>query len=173
MSTRGLGALCFCVAVAAGSTLLALGAPEVMAAPSTDGLGYVDSTARCSSPETAVAFGSTDTSRVAICKTSDGKYTYRGVRLRDGAKLVLPASASGGGFVAENDGITYTVTASALSVRSGGQNVRTEPMVDFHGDLPKAPAPAPSSAPPPAPAPAPDPTSTAPLPPPLPAEVGG
>jgi len=45
---------------------------------------------------TAVAFGSTDTSRVAICKTPGGKYTYHGVRLRDGAKLILPATASGG-----------------------------------------------------------------------------
>jgi hypothetical protein len=172
MSNRGLGALRTAVAVAAGSTLLAIGVPQVMAAPSADGLGYVDSAARCSSPDTAVAFGSTDDSRVAICKSPDGKYTYRGVRLRDGAKVTLPAAASGGGFVAENDGITYTVTASALSVRAGSQNVRTEPMVDFHGDLPKAP-PAPSSSPAAAPAPAPAPSRTPPLPPPLPAEVGG
>jgi hypothetical protein len=169
MSNRGLGALRMAVAAVAGSMLLAIGVPQVMAAPATDALGYVDSSARCTSPDTAVAFGSTDTSRVAICKTPGGKYTYRGVRLRDGAKLVLPATASGGSFVAENDGNTYTVTASSLVVRSGNEAVREEPMVDFHGDLPKAPAP--SSAP--APAPAPTPSSTVPLPPPLPAEVGG
>jgi hypothetical protein len=171
MSTRGLGALRLAVAAAAGSTLLTIGVPQVMAAPATDAFGYVDSTARCSSPDTAVAFGSTDTSRVAICKTPGGKYTYHGVRLRDGAKLVLPATASGGSFVAENDGNTYTVTASSLAVRSGNEAARVEPMVDFHGDLPKALAP--SSAPAPAPAPAPPPSSTVPLPPPLPAEVGG
>jgi hypothetical protein len=160
------------VAAAAGSTLLAIGVPQVMAAPTTDASGYVDSTARCASPDTPVAFGSTDSSRVAICKSSSGKYEYRGVRLRDGAKLILPATASGGGFVAESDGITYTVTASSLAVQSGNQAVRDEPMVDFHGDLPKA-SPAPSSAPAPAPAPAAAPTPTTPLPPPLPAEVGG
>ncbi|MDT7758808.1 MAG: hypothetical protein QOH27_4706 [Mycobacterium sp.] len=162
------------VAAAAGSTLLAIAVPQVMAAPTTDASGYVDSTARCASPDTAVAFGSTDSSRVAICKSSSGKYEYRGVRLRDGAKLILPATASGGGFVAESDGITYTVTASSLAVRSGNQAVRDEPMVDFHGDLPKT-SPVPSSAPAPAPAPAPAaaPTPTPPLPPPLPAEVGG
>jgi hypothetical protein len=160
------------VAAAAGSMLLAIAVPQVMAAPTTDASGYVDSTARCASPDTAVAFGSTDSSRVAICKSSSGKYEYRGVRLRDGAKLILPATASGGGFVAESDGITYTVTASSLAVRSGNQAVRDEPMVDFHGDLPKA-SPAPSSAPAPAPAPAAAPTPTTPLPPPLPAEVGG
>jgi hypothetical protein len=160
------------VAAAAGSTLLAIAVPQAMAAPTTDASGYVDSTARCASPDTPVAFGSTDSSRVAICKSSSGKYEYRGVRLRDGAKLILPATASGGGFVAESDGITYTVTASSLAVRSGNQAVRDEPMVDFHGDLPKA-SPAPSSAPAPAPAPAAAPTPTTPLPPPLPAEVGG
>jgi hypothetical protein len=163
MSDRGLGALRIAVAAAAGAMLLGVGVPQVMAAPATDALGYADSTARCTSPDTAVAFGATDTSRVAICKTPEGKYTYRGVRLRDGAKLILPATASGGSFVAENDGNTYTVTASSLSVRSGHEAAREEPMVDFHGDLPKAPAPAP---PPP-------PSSTVPLPPPLPAEVGG
>ncbi len=167
------------VALAAASVLPVLAAPQVMAAPASDGQGYVDSTARCSPPDTAVAFGSTDASRVAICKSSDGKYTYRGVRLRDGAKLILPATLSGGGFVADNDGVTYTLTANALVVSASGQVIREESMVDFHGDLPTAPAKStpttstPSSAtssasPPPAPA-----TSTQPLPPPLPAEVGG
>jgi hypothetical protein len=172
MSTRGLGALRMAVAAAAGSTLLAIGVPQVMAAPATDGQGYIDSTARCAPADAAVAFGSTDGSRVAICKSSSGKYEYRGVRLRDGAKLIIPATASAGGFVAENDGITYTVTASSLVVRTGNQVVSEEPMVDFHGDLPKT-SPAPSSAPAPAPAPAPTPTPTTPLPPPLPAEEGG
>lgn len=158
-----------------------------MAAPASDGQGYVDSTARCSPPDTAVAFGSTDVSRVAICKSSDGKYTYRGVRLSDGAKLILPATASGRGFVADNDGVTYTLTANALVVSAGGQVIREESMVDFHGDLPTAPAkstpststPAtstpstPSSATSSVPAPPAPATSTQPLPPPLPAEVGG
>src|SRR5664279_3217648 len=114
MSSRGLGTLRMSVAAAACSALLAIGVPQAMAAPATDSQGYVDSTARCSSPDTAVAFGSTDASRVAICQTPGGKYEYRGVRLRDGAKLIVPASASGSGFAAENDGITYTVTSSAL-----------------------------------------------------------
>jgi hypothetical protein len=168
MPSRGLGALRVSVAAAACSAMLAIGVPQVMAAPATDSQGYVDSTARCGAPDTAVAFGSTDASRVAICQTAGGKYEYRGVRLRDGAKLTLPASASGGGFTAENDGISYTVTASALTVRAGPQVVREEPMVDFHGELPKAP-PAKS----PTPAPAPTATPAPPLPPPLPAEVGG
>src|SRR5438445_13507293 len=146
------------------AVLVAVGMPSAVAAPASDGQGYVDSTARCASPATAVMFGSTQTSRVAICKTSDGHYEYRGVRVRDSAKLVVAASQSGNGFVAENDGVTYTVTAKSLLVSLGGTVIRDEPMVDFRG--PDAP-PAPTAAP------APTTTQTTPLPPPLPAEVGG
>jgi hypothetical protein len=169
--------------VAAGSALLAFGLPSAAAAPSFDSQGYLDSTARC--PGTAVLFGSTDSSRVAICKSSGGGYEYRGVRVRDGAKLILTATQSGSGsFVAENDGISYTVSSSSLTVSSGRDTIRTESWVDFHGSqAPKSPGGStttttttattsgtatPSTSPTPT-----TPTSTTPLPPPLPAEVGG
>ena len=149
------------VVAAACSVLLAIGLPSATAAPATDDQGYVDSTARCSSPATAVLFGSTDTSRVAICKTSGGQYEYRGVRVRDGARLIVPASQSGDGFVADNDGVTYLLTAKSLVINLGDKVIREEPMVDFHRPgTPAAPA-----APPPT-------TTPPPLPPPLPAEVG-
>jgi hypothetical protein len=45
---------------------------------------------------------------VAICKSPGGQYEYRGVRVRDGARLIVPASQSGDGFVADNDGMTYS-----------------------------------------------------------------
>ena len=150
------------VAAAACSVLLAIGLPSATAtaAPTTDDQGYVDSTARCSSPATAVLFGSTDSSRVAICKTSGGQYEYRGVRVRDGARLIVPASQSGDGFVADNDGVTYLLTAKSLVINLGDKVIREEPMVDFHRPgIPAAPA-------------APPTTTTTPLPPPLPAEVG-
>jgi hypothetical protein len=108
-------------------------------------------------------FGSTDSSRVAICKTPGGQYEYRGVRVRDSAKLIVAASQAGDGFVADNEGVTYTVTAESLLVRLGDKAIREEPMVDFH----RADAPAQSAAPPSTA------TPTTPLPPPLPAEVGG
>jgi hypothetical protein len=179
------------VAAAACSALLAIGAPSATAAPDTDGQGYVNSTARCATADAVVAFGSTETSRVAICKAPDGQYEYRGVRVGDGAKLIVPASRSGeGGFVADSNGTAYTVTASSLVVSVGKQVIREEPMVDFHRpQTPKAPT-APTTTTPPTTTPTtatpptttspttarptttPTTTPTTPLPP-YPAEVGG
>jgi hypothetical protein len=161
------------VAAAACLALFAIGTPPAGADPATDALGFVDSTARCAAPSTAVAFGSTAESRVAICKSPAGLYGYHGVRVSDGAKLVVSASAAAdGSFVAKSDGITYTVTSSALVVSDGNQVIRREPMVSFHG--PKtAQTPAATPQPPSAAPTRTTPTPTAPLPPPLPAEVGG
>jgi hypothetical protein len=129
------------IAAAACLALLAVTVPSATAEPTTDSQGYVDSTARCTTPDTAAAFGSTATSRVAICESAGGKYEYRGVRVRDGAKLIVPATRSSDGkFVAESDGITYTVTARSLVVSVGSEMIRTEPMVDYHGpETPTAP----------------------------------
>lgn len=159
MSSAGIST----TAAAASLVVLAFGLPSATAAPAVDEQGYADSTARCAAPATAVLFGSTETSRVAICKTGD-RYEYRGVRLRDGAKLIVPASQSGGGFVAGNDGITYTVTSKSLVISMGEKVIRDEPMADVH----QPGAPAAPAAPPPTTT-----TPTTPLPPPLPAEVGG
>ena len=154
------------------------------APPATDDRGFVDSTARCDPPSKAVAYGYTANSRVAICKDDQsGQYQYRGVRVSDGARLILDAKSTSRGYVAENDGITYTVTSSALVVSSGSQQVRSEPMIDFHGaaagpsssaqsattSATSAPS---TSAGPVQPSAAPVTPSTS-LPPPLPAEVGG
>jgi hypothetical protein len=148
--------------VAAASAALAttLMLPTAAAQPdefATDDRGFVGTSARCVEPATAVAFGRTQRSLVAIC-VEDGEYEYRGVRLRDGAKLVIPAERSDGvGFAAENEGVGYLVTATALVVSVGERVIRDEPMVEF--SEPGAPEASP--------------TPTTSLPPPLPAEVGG
>ena len=159
-SSRNLTAV-----AAACVAMLVTGAPPAGAAPATDDRGFVDSTARCAAPDSAVGFGRTDSSRVAICVDPDGQHEYRGVRVRDGAKLITSAVPSGdGGFVAENDGVTYTVTSSSLVVAVGERVIRDEPMVDFQEpDWPAEPK-LPAEPEPPA--------ETAPLPPPLPAEAG-
>jgi hypothetical protein len=164
LSYFGLSARRLTVLATACSAILAIAVPSATAAPSTDDQGFVDSTARCTAPDVAAAFGSTATSRVAICKTPGGQYEYRGVRVSDGAKLIVPASQSGdGGFVAENDGIAYTLTANSLIVSVGNQVIRQEPMVNFHGpETPTTPTATSTPTPP-----------TTRLPPPLAAEVGG
>ncbi len=168
-------------ATASAAALLAalLWAAPAGAAPDFDEQGYVNSTARCST--TAVVFGATERSRVAICDDGDGGYQYRGVRIEDGAKLITAASSSGSGtYTATRDGITYTVSAKALTITDGDRVIRTEPMVDFHGaatvepdtdssDTPDTSGESPAETPA---TPADTPTPTTPLPPPLPAEEG-
>lgn len=152
------------VLAAAGCTGL-LAAPTAWAAPNYDDRGYVDSTARCAAPDTAVVFGYTESSRVAICESPDGDLTYRGVRVRDGARLITAATRTDdGAFAAERDGIEYLVTSKSLVVSAGEKVIRDEPMLDFHR--------AGTSTTPAAPETKSTPTSTTPLPPPLPAEVG-
>ncbi len=130
LRNTGLAAAAAAVAIGVGVPL-ALAAPT--AAPPSDGQGYVDSTARCTKPDTAVVFGTTETSRVAICQTAGGEFEYRGVRVRDGAKLITPAArTSTDSFVAKVDGVSYTVTPKALSVTAGGNTFRTEAWTDWH-----------------------------------------
>ena len=130
-------------AAAAVSAMVAIGVPLALAAPTaappSDAQGYVDSTARCAEPDTAVLFGTTTTSRVAICQIAGGEFEYRGVRVRDGAKLIAAASqTSDGGYVVKNDGVTYTITTTSLSVSMDGSTARTESWTDFHN--PQSPA---------------------------------
>jgi hypothetical protein len=151
-----------CAAAAACAALLVIGVPSAAAAPATDDQGYVDSTARCAAPNTVVEFGSTENSRVAVCTSGDGDYQYRGVRLRDGAKLILSATRSDdGAFLARNDGVEYTVGAKSLIISAGEKVIREEPWIDFHSAGAAASTPSTKAAP------------TTPLPPPLPAEEGG
>jgi hypothetical protein len=147
------------------AAMLIVAAPSASAAPAFDSQGYVDSTARCTAPDTAVVFGSTAGSRVAICVSPDGEYEYRGVRVRDGARLITSASrSSDGAFTATNDGIDYMVTSSALTISAAERVIRDETMLDFHRPgVTTAPAQEPTE----------EPTPTTPLPPPLPAEEGG
>ncbi len=172
MSNRGwvlVGAVAACSAAAAFTV------PSAVAAPASDTRGYVDSTARCAAPYSAVVFGSTATSRVAICETPNGSYEYRGVRLRDGAKLIKTAEKSGNTFTVDNDGITYTVSEESLILAAGSRVIRDEAMLDFREVSASSPGTSPPAsnpgASPPAASSAPT-TSQKPLPPPLPAEVG-
>ena len=174
--------LALVAAAASAAVPLAMAAPT--AVPPSDTGGYLDSTARCTAPDTAVLFGSTSTARVAICETAAGAYEYRGVRVSDGATLIAAAEqTSSDSYVVNNDGVKYTVTPTALSVTANGDTFRTETWTDFHGPASSATATtatpstssrasASASATSSAPKTSSAPSSVVPLPPPLPAEVG-
>jgi len=155
---------------------IAAAAPASSSDPATDSQGFVDSSARCTTPDVAVAYGSTAGSKVAICQTSVGKYEYHGVRLRDGARLVIAAASNGsGGFVAHGDGITYTLTSNSLDISDASGLIRSEPVMYFRsaGGIPPASVGASAGAPVTPVTGAPTAAPTTPLPPPLSAEVGG
>ena len=95
----------------------------------TDDRGFVDSKVRCEAPQSAVEFGRTEQSLVAICVDRDGHYEYRGARLGDDAVLTVVAEPTvPGEFFAQRDGVTYTVTAKELIIKSD-EYVRTEPVL--------------------------------------------
>jgi len=97
----------------------------------TDDRGFINTEVRCDAPQTAVAFGRTAQSLVAICVDRDGHYEYRGARLRDDAVLTVVAEPTvPGEFFAQKDGVTYTVTAKELVIKSD-EYVRTEPVLQF------------------------------------------
>jgi len=97
----------------------------------TDDRGFIDSEVRCEAPQAAVAFGRTEQSLVAICVDRDAHYEYRGARLGDVAVLTVVAEPTvPGEFFAQKDGVTYTVTAKELVIKSD-EFVRTEPMLQF------------------------------------------
>jgi hypothetical protein len=97
----------------------------------TDDRGFIDSEVRCEAPQAAVAFGRTQQSLVAICVDRDGHYEYRGARLGEDAVLTVVAEPTvPGAFFAQKDGVTYTVTAKDVVIKSD-EFVRTEPMLQF------------------------------------------
>lgn len=107
--------------------------PTAAAQPSypTDDRGFVDTEVRCDAPQSAVMFGRTDHSLVAICLDPDGHYGYRGARLGDDAVLTVVAEPTvPGEFFAQKDGVTYTVTAKELVIKSD-EWVRSEPVLQF------------------------------------------
>jgi hypothetical protein len=98
----------------------------------SDGRGFIDSSARCEGSLTAVAIARTQGSLVTICTDQTGGYTYRGVRLSDGAALNVSAESTGGReFVARSDGVTYSLSTQQLVITAGDTLVRREPVIEY------------------------------------------
>jgi hypothetical protein len=99
----------------------------------TDDRGFIDTSARCDSPKSAIAVGRTQQSLVAICVDPRGHYEYRGMRLKDNSEInVGGAVMQDGKYVAHNADVTYVFSAKELMILQGwGWVVRKEPMVAF------------------------------------------
>jgi hypothetical protein len=118
------------VSASLAATLMPATAGAQPSYPSDDH-GFVESAVRCEVPQSAVVFGRTAQSLVAICVDPNGHYEYRGARLGDEAVLTVVAEPTvPGEFFAQKDGATYTVTAKALVIKSD-EFLRTEPMLQF------------------------------------------
>jgi hypothetical protein len=132
---RAMVAMMFFAGTISLATAMVDDLPTASAKPSTvptDSQGYVNSPARCGPTQSAVVAGRTTLSLVAICADGRGGYEYHGMRLSDGAVLVLPAKAlSGGCFGAHTDAIDYTVSERKLLLVAGLRIVRDETMVEF------------------------------------------
>ncbi|MBU3749614.1 MAG: hypothetical protein FGM52_04050 [Mycobacterium sp.] len=116
----------------------------------SDEYGYPDTAARCD--DTAVVFGRTAQSLVAICRAPDGLLEYRGVRLSDQAELTLPATRGADGTIsADNDGVSYSVSPEALLVSEGDAVLYRSRWLEFGEPGPtdatpsSAPAPSPTA----------------------------
>ena len=112
----------------------AITSPMAAADPAypTDDRGFVDSQIRCDAPQSAVAFSRTEQSIVAICVDPAGRYQYRGAQVanEDAVLTVVAEPTVPGEFFAQKDGVTYTVTAQNLIIKTD-EWVRTEPVLQF------------------------------------------
>lgn len=116
------------------SLAVTISPPTATAQPSypTDDRGFIGTEIRCDAPQSAVAFSRTEQSIVAICVDEAGHYQYRGARLADeNAVLTVVAEPTvPGEFFAQKDGVTYTVTAKELVIKTD-EWTRTEPVLQF------------------------------------------
>ena len=124
-----------------GIVATGVGLPGAAAAPGDlplDARGFVGPPARCDGPLRPVLAGRTPVSVIAICATPRGQFEYRGMRLRDRASLLLPATAMANDcYRVRGDGVDYTVSPHKLLLTAGMRIVRDETMLQYSDLRPK------------------------------------
>lgn len=64
-----------------------------------------------------------------MCQEATGKYTYKGLRLTDSARIDVPGAVpTANGFTAINNGTRYEVSPGGLVIDADGETY-TEPAV--------------------------------------------
>jgi len=107
-------------------------APALTEPFAADDRGFINSSARCDGPQTAVAIGRTQGSLVVICADQNGQYGYLGVRLSDDAVLKTAARTTPTHeFVAQNANVTYAISPAELRVTAGQTVIKQEPMIEY------------------------------------------
>ncbi|WP_059019272.1 hypothetical protein [Mycobacterium sp. M26] len=97
-----------------------------------DSKGYANTKARCDDSQTVVAYGRTERSLAVVCVDPDGKLEYRGLRLRDDAGIQVAASrGSDGTIVADNDGVTYSISPTVFLVSEGDSVIYRDSWIEF------------------------------------------
>ncbi|WP_328356458.1 hypothetical protein OG976_00610 [Mycobacterium sp. NBC_00419] len=97
-----------------------------------DSKGYVNTKARCDERQTLMAYGRTERSLAVICVNPDATLQYRGVRLRDDAAIQVSASrGSDGTVVANNDGVTYSISPTVFLVSEGDNVIYRDSWLEF------------------------------------------
>jgi hypothetical protein len=82
---------------------------------------------RC--PYSAALTLQTAQSAVAICDQGTGAYTYKGLRLKDGARIDIEGAVpTATGFTVTNNGTRYDISRAGLVIYTDGE-VYTEPAI--------------------------------------------
>ncbi|MFF2555579.1 protein kinase [Nocardia sp. NPDC058058] len=109
-------------------------APFIGSVSATDAQGFTAGPS-CNAYDPAYAIGRTAASRVLICRTSAGRYYYKGFRISDSAVQEIddPVPDGSGGFTAVNtaDNTRYHVSAAALSIDKDGTQLANEQMIEY------------------------------------------
>lgn len=103
--------------------------PVATASDSAPSANYQSNYESLRCPHRAVLTLQTTQSAVAICDHGTGGYTYKGLRLKDGARIDIDgAMPTASGFTVTNNGTRYDVSRGGLVINTDG-DVYTEPAV--------------------------------------------
>ncbi len=103
--------------------------------PGADGQGFL-SGPRCNATEDpAVMIGQTARSNIVVCQVGNqtGRYYYKGLADGNAIEIQFPAR-SGNRFTAVNNGTTYVVDPSSLTISKNGAVLSSEPMIYYWTD---------------------------------------
>lgn len=100
--------------------------------PGADSQGFLNGPRCNAAGDPAVMIGQTSRSNVVVCQVGDqtGRYYYKGLADGDAIEIQFPAR-SGNSFTAVNNGTTYIIDSSSLTISENGEVLAAEPMIYY------------------------------------------